>query len=521
MRAPALAAALLFALACGGPASADDVDDLLGGFDDEETAVDSGDDALGGFDDADDDLGGFEDGDDDLGGFEDADDDLGGFDDAEPAGVRGDGEGSSWLRRSFWEITGSLSMQSVVAYLDHRSVAGNTNYQGLTRLRTRANIQIDLDLPWDLEFRGAAFAFYDWAYLINGRKEYTSDVRRKYEWEIDTQDVWLRGTLLDSIDFKIGRQVVNWGRSETLRVLDIINPLDNRVPGIADIEDLRRTVGMGRFDYYLGDWNLSVLAIPEIRFDQNPVAGSDFSPVGNPLFPAFPALKSAERKPDSFDNWEVGVGITGIFSGWDASAHVAYYYDDLATLRSTTPVLVRNVPTLVLEHKRLVLVGGGANYTLGSFLFKGELAYIDGVALTDQPDQSRLDALFGVEYYGLADTTLVVEAAHRHIIDFPGAISVGTNFFVVQENATEVAIRLTRSFLREKLDATALAVLFFGDSDGPGNDPGAVMRFDASYELAEALVATAGIVIYEEGDVPPLSTWGDNDRIFFELKWSF
>ena len=49
---------------------------------------------------------------------------------------------------------------------------------------------------------------------------------------------------------KLGRQIVNWGRSDTVRVLDVINPLDNREPGLVDIEDLRLPVTMARVDYF-------------------------------------------------------------------------------------------------------------------------------------------------------------------------------------------------------------------------------------------------------------------------------
>ena len=113
------------------------------------------------------------------------------------------------------------------------------------------NLQLDVDLPWDWKGRVAGFGFYDWAYFANGRDDYTDDVRDIYEWEVDFQEVWVQGSLLDDLDLKVGRQIVNWGRSDTLRVLDVLNPLDNREPGLTDIEDLRRPVSMVKADYYL------------------------------------------------------------------------------------------------------------------------------------------------------------------------------------------------------------------------------------------------------------------------------
>jgi hypothetical protein len=429
---------------------------------------------------------------------------LGGFEEEEEAPVEEvDEPDGSPLRGRFWELTGSVSVAGSVNLLSHRSASGNTNYQGLSKLRNRLNLQLDVDLPKDWELRAQGFAYYDWAYRIRGRSEYTSDVLRKYEWDADTQDLWIRGSPWESFDVKLGRQVVSWGRSETLRVLDVLNPLDNREPGIADIEDLRRSVTMGRFDYYFGDWNLSLVAIPEIRFNQNPVPGSDFSPVpdGSP--------DVDEKKPDSLEHWEAGASLTGIFPSWDVSFHFAYFYDDLAVLESFA------LP-LVSKHHRLWLVGSGGNYTWGSWLFKGEIAFLDGLGFTDASNKSRLDVMGGVEYYGFADTTIAIEVLNRHTFDFPATLSVATNLLVPQEDETQAAFRLTRSFLNERLEGTVVAVLFSGDPE-----VGSVVRIDANYELRDALVLTGGFVLYQEGDVPPLSTWGDNDRFFFELKYSF
>ena len=202
-------------------------------------AADSDEDSydLGGFDeDADDDLGGFESDDDEFGGFDDSEYEDGEFDDSsEPA--------RDTPKERFWELTGSTSLGASINYLDHESDTG-TQYQGLARLRTRLNLQLDIDLPAGWRGRVAGFGFYDWAYLANGRHEYTRDVLDDYEWEADFQEVWIQGSVAQPLDLKIGRQIVNWGRSDTLRVLDVLNPLDNREPGLTDIEDLRRPVAM-------------------------------------------------------------------------------------------------------------------------------------------------------------------------------------------------------------------------------------------------------------------------------------
>ena len=89
----------------------------------------------------------------------------------------------------------------------------------------------------------------------------------EYEWETEIGEFWMQGQLgRDDVDYKIGRQVVNWGRSEVLRVLDILNPLDQREVGLGDIENISLPVFMVKRDYYFDAYNLSLIAIPETRF---------------------------------------------------------------------------------------------------------------------------------------------------------------------------------------------------------------------------------------------------------------
>lgn len=431
------------------------------------------------------------------------------------------------LRGESWALTGNLSLGGSVNFIPHDSATG-TDYTGISKLRTRVNLQLDVDLPFEWAFQAEGFAYYDWAYLAKGRSRFTDEVLDEYEYDVDSQDVWIRGTLLPGLDAKLGRQVVSWGRSDTLRVLDVLNPVDNREPGIADVEDLKRAASMARFDYYLGDWSLSLLAIPEIRFSQNPVVGSDFFPaLPTPSLPAgFPPLAIVDEKPDSWKNWEAGAALTGIFEGWDLSLHYAYYYEDFGVLRSVTPVVTPQASLLFLDHNRLWLAGGGGQSIFGNWLLKAEAAYVEGLGFTDSKDVSRVEAMLGVEYYGFSDAVVSLEAAHGRILDFPDGSSLSSVGTVAQEEVTQVAVRLTRSFLRERLNTTVVALLISGNGNTGDlftgrSEIGSVIRIDGSYELRDALVLTAGVVLYVENDIPPLSTWGDNDRFFFELKYSF
>ena len=60
------------------------------------------------------------------------------------------------------------------------------------------------------------------------------------------------------------------------------------------------------------------------------------------------------------------------------------------------------------------------NVLTGSWLFKTELAYFDGLKYTTTGDKSftRTDALLGVEYKGIADTLISYDMVTRKIGDY-------------------------------------------------------------------------------------------------------
>ena len=114
----------------------------------------------------------------------------------------------------------------------------------------------------------------------------------------------------------------------------------------------------------------------------------------------------------------------------------------------------------------------------------------------------------------LDNVTISLEGANRHLLDHEAALE-GAPYFV-RENSQETAFRYTQSFFNEKLEITGLAIVF-----GWKAQDGAVVRVSADYELRDALVLSGGILIFHAGELPPIDSWGRNDRLIFSLKWSF
>ncbi|MCH6563783.1 MAG: DUF1302 family protein [Myxococcales bacterium] len=411
---------------------------------------------------------------------------------------------------TFWELDGAVSVSASYAYAHDSSEEIKKEYRGLAVLRTQLSLELDLNLPRAWKARVAGRGFYDLAYAIQGRDKFTRDAKQAQVSEVEFQEVWLQGSLLPQLDLKFGRQIVNWGRSETIRILDILNPLDNREPGLVDIEDLRLPVTMTRLDYFYGAWTLTGIAVHETRFNEDPDFGSEF-------FPFDIELPSEETPANGGSDTEWAAALTGIFSGWDISLHWARFFDDRPHLELVP--LGMGPPTLLLRHSRLTMFGASTNYALGDWLLKAEGAYLNGLEFfvppPDEPaEKSRFDVLVGIEYAGFRDATVTFELANRHISGYHSNLAAGLNF--AQRNSLESSFRYSADFINSRLHLTYLAAVF-----GLTGDDGGFTRLSLDYELRDALTVGGGLVLYWGGDLPFFEGIRKNDRLFLTAKYSF
>jgi len=165
---------------------------------------------------------------------------------------------------------------------------------------------------------------------------------------------------------------------------------------MVDIEHLRLPVGMIRVDYYLGEWDLCALLIPEVRFSKRPAFGSDFSPASS-------ALPPEEEPATTLENMQYGAALSGIMGKWDIAFYMAEIFDDRWHTVSDPGSLAQ-----VRRHNRMRMVGTGASMAAGNWLLKAEAAYFDRLRYSAESDRtkSRYDILTGVEYRGFTDTAI-------------------------------------------------------------------------------------------------------------------
>ena len=407
---------------------------------------------------------------------------------------------------STWDLDGELKLAIIYNFAHEAPQTDQTDWRGLSMLRPELELTLKKRFSESWQGQISAWGYYDLVYSLRGRDNYTREVLDSYEEEVQLRDTFIQGSLTEKLDTKIGRQIVVWGTLDNLRITDVLNPLDLRVPGLTDIEDLRLPVTMAKLDYYFGDWDLSGIVIPEIRFSKLPVFGSDFYPSTVPLPPA-------DMPEDAFGTPEYAVSLTGTFSGWDIAFYWANIYDDQSYSRVTSP---GPPPQLISKHTRINMLGAAFNIAAGNWLFKAESAWLDGIKYSNTPGvkYSRIDLGVGIEYSGFKNATLSLEVANRHINSFSPELKLAPD--ELQENEFQWIARVMKSYLNDTLTLTLLASTF-----GIKADDGSFQRLDAEYDLTDAISIRGGVVLYQSGDTGIYKNIGDNDRLFLEFKYSF
>lgn len=404
-------------------------------------------------------------------------------------------------RPSRLTLSGKIDLWAICAIAHKAPKAGETDHRGLNSLKTEAIFEVEAALSEKWKAFVSAKGFYDAAYDINGRDTYTKNVLDAYGSESEFWETYLMGPLHPHLDIKIGRQVVVWGKSDNIRITDVLNPLDNRLPGLVDLEALRLPVCMTKADVYFGTLNLSAIAVHERRFSKTPVYGHDF------FFGDAPLPK--EEKPDSsFEKTEYAVALSGYFSGWDLALYGAQLYDNNFHIEQSEPVRLRR------KFSRVNMLGAASAVALENWLIKSEIAYFEGLEFFGLPGEtrSRLDGLIGIEFNGFKQSSLSLDLAGRYLIDYESALN--NPYDQAREMEFLSALRYSGDFFNDIFHFTVLMGLF-----GETGQDGAYERIAFEYDVYDGTSITIGAAFYQSGDKYPHI--GDNDRVFVNLTYHF
>ncbi len=410
------------------------------------------------------------------------------------------------VARNPLQISGQLSFNSNYSYQENVPKICDSDYQGFTKLQFAGLLEFDYKISKEWQAKLELKGFVDPIYNVKGRYNYSTDSLRTYESELDIGEGYLLGSLTDDLDLKIGRQIVVWGKSDSLRVTDVINPLDNRELGLVDIEDLRLPVLMTRLDYYYEDWQLSLLAQHEHRDPKEAAINSEYFP--SSVLPVPPGVQFPDISSQSIqlDETTFSFSANGRFVGWDLSLYAGRFKDSRWSF-------VNNQTDR--EYGLFNMVGAATNVLMGSWLLKAELALLNSLAYNTVPEEKdRIDLLLGFEYKGIADTTISLEFVDRYLTDYDPVMKNLPDF--VDEHELQTALRVLYNFNHDRA-----TLGYLGQYLGNQFEKGGFHRVWLEYELTQSVNITGGIIDYLGGENPVFEAMKNSDKVFVEAKYFF
>lgn len=409
------------------------------------------------------------------------------------------------------EKAGRFSLWGELGYRLH--YAPRAQFQGMGYRRQDSEItssRADLRLKMEGQVNDKLFL------QISGRTSYDDTaVDPELEGELDETFIDVEtgfGTRL-----KFGRQLVVFGESDYFQVVDVVNPRDEREPGLAELDETRLPVFASRLSYIGRRWGADLALLHEFRPNRLADAGEDFD-----LFVPFGGFGQLIQNPDpelDFANPDVIVRGFASFPRGDISLV-------LAETHLYSPAIIGLTDgRFVIEYPRSFMAGFAANYVYGHWVFKVDYARREGVpflrgdieqqtALALQPvetalEKTRHDVALGFRYSGINDLSISVEVLNQYIENYQAELS-DPRF------QSSSVVDVTWETPRDKLSTS----LFWGQWWGDAQSGLARLRFE--YDFNDEVSLYGGYIDYFSADREGLLySQRRNDRLFLGGTYAF
>ncbi len=330
--------------------------------------------------------------------------------------------------------------------------------------------------------------------------------------------VGLREAYIDfytnAVDFRFGKQIIIWGKSDGLAITDIVSPKDLTNFLIPDFRELRLGVISGKADVYLGPAMIELIYIPVFSPSVLPEQGSIwYTSLETPIEPT---INPAPNVPTEFLDGEVYGRLSVHTSPIDFDLAGGYYWtnEPSPTIVKTfsSPGVISGI-TVTPEHYRQALLGATLSSSVGPFILRAESGYFTPMRfLTADPadtdgyvEKDYLQSLAGVDTV-LGGFDLSAQFMHQFVVYHEEALQQDKHSYTV-------TLRMRRGFFREKLVFDAFSYIGI-------NAPDALLKVGITYAPLDALSFRAeGNFFF--GESGRFGAYSGNDLIVLSTRYSY
>ena len=320
----------------------------------------------------------------------------------------------------------------------------------------------------------------------------------------------------NSVDLRVGRQQIIWGKGDGVFITDVVSPKDLRRFLLPDFEEIRMGVDAVKLDYYRGSGTLEAIWIPV--FTPSRVPGEESIWGRSPQFPVEPSFDlSAQDVDASLENSEVFAKYSHLSSSFDLEMMAGYAWDDEPALHMAAELDpdTHEIVSLVVtpEHHRLPLAGGSFSTPVGGAVVQGEGAYYWGKHFaTESPliedgvlERDYVHYLLGVDW-ALLGVNVSAQFISEMILDHDDSLAS-------EERTGWMTFLASDSYLNETLHLEFFSYVGLNDGD-------ALLRPKVSYDVADGFEVLVGADLFV-GDEGTFGAYDGNDSVYAKMKYSF
>ncbi len=345
-----------------------------------------------------------------------------------------------------------------------------------------------------------------------------------YLYGIDSLNFQFREIYLDlyfnSVDIRIGKQQIVWGKADGVFITDIVSPLNLTEFLLPDFDEIRIGVYAAKFDFYFG--NSTIEAI------WKPIYAGNLLPPSNSIWyrpPEFPAPPTFDRSKEDVDtnleNSEIYLKYSLSSSAIDFDVMGAYTWDQNPSMHVEkqfgqdslgNPILVGLLITP--EHHRLSIIGGSFTSTIKSFVIRGEAAYYNGKYFQTANPLAE-DALTKKDYlhyvvgldYGVGSLKLSAQFIQKYIMDYD-------NYIDEDEFQNTMTFLARYDAARETLHFELFSYIGLNYGD-------ALIRPKVTYDFADGFSILLGSNIFVGDDRGMFGRYDNNSMLYTKIKYNF
>ena len=313
-------------------------------------------------------------------------------------------------------------------------------------------------------------------------------------------------------DYRIGKQIIAWGRTDRLNPTDNLTPRDATLLS-ADVDDDRfgsvAAKSSWNFDAYT-----SLIGIWIPQFQPNVIPER-----------ARPGVLVQENTPDSNNQWALKFDQSGKTVDWSVS-----FFDGFDLNGDLSPGQLTSAGQVVkLDHHRIKVLGADAATTRGAFRFAAEAAY----TRTEDADGTNpgiknpfFYGVFGVERDYTDNLTVIVQAFTRYVTHYsdpeaiadPVARAIAVQEAVVNSQYDRrqygVSARIDKKWFNDTLEAELAASTLL-------NRDGYLVRPRMIYLWSDSIKLIAGYEYFRGSDKTTYGLAEKNSTLYSEVRWYF